>query len=77
MEIGREDVGIFINGPVLYDGFCSVMDLKQLVKPAVKEIDLQVKTPAWHILVEIHEVRIVVHIFELRDPPVVLAQHFR
>ena len=34
------------------------------------------ETP-WHILIKIVEVRIMVHIFKLRNPFVMLCQHFR
>ena len=74
MQVRREDVGIFIDRAVLDHGLGTAMDLEQLVQPAVEKIDLQLKAPAGHVLVKIVQVRIVVHIFELRDPFVLLAQ---
>jgi hypothetical protein len=53
------------------------MYLQQLVQPVVQKKDLQIKTPSRHILIEIVQIRIVVHILKLRYPTIMLAQHLR
>src|SRR5882762_8844862 len=77
MQVGREDMRILINGPVLDHRLGPRVDLQQLVQPAVQKEDLQVERPARHVLIKIVQVRIMIHILELRDPFVMLAQHLR
>jgi hypothetical protein len=51
--------------------------IEQLIQTTIQEIYLQVKTPAGHILIKIHEVWVVVYILELGYPTVMFAQHLR
>src|SRR4051794_8354269 len=76
MQVGSKNVSVFINGPVLYNGFCTAMYFYQLSKAAVQEKYLQVKTPARHILVKIHQVWIMVYIFKMRYPFIMFAEQF-
>ncbi len=57
--------------------FGTTMNIQQLIEAAVQEIDLEIEAPAWHIFIEIHQIRIVVYILKLRDPAVMLAEQFR
>ena len=74
MKICRKDVGIFVDGPVLYDGLAAVADLPHLVEPAVEKVDLQVKRPACHVVIEIPQVGVVVDGLEKRRPAIVPGQ---
>src|SRR5262245_34432747 len=76
MQVRREDVSIFINSSVLYDGFGATMNIVQLFKTAVEEIDLQVKTPPGHIIIKIEEIGVVVYIFKLGYPAIMFTEQF-
>ena len=43
----------------------------------MQKIDLKVEAPAGHVLIKIHQVGIMVHILEMGNPFIMLAQHFR
>ena len=73
MQVGCEYFGIFIDGPVLNDRGISTLYLGHLLEPAVEEIDLQIKGPALHILIEIIQIGIVVYVFVLGFPAVVFG----
>ena len=70
-------MGILIDRAILDHRFRTGVDLQQLVETAVEKKYLQVKAPAGHILIKIIQVGIMIDVFELRDPPVMLAQHLR
>jgi hypothetical protein len=76
VQVGRKNVCVFINGAVLDNGFGSAVDVQQLVEPVVEEVYLQVKAPAGHVLVKIEQVGVLVNVFKLRNPFVMLAEHF-
>lgn len=76
VEVGSENVGILIDGPVLDDGLVALPDLPHLVETAVEEEDLEVKRPALHVIVEIAQVGIIVDRLIQRHPTVVLRQLF-
>jgi hypothetical protein len=68
MQIGRKNVGILINGPVLDDVFPAFPDLQHLAETRVQEIYLEVKAPAFHLMVKIIKVRIVDYVFKMWLP---------
>ena len=74
LQVGREDVGVLVDGSVLDDGLALLLHLNQLREAASKEVHLQVERPTGHVLVEIVEVGVVVHFFKVGSVAVVLGQ---
>jgi hypothetical protein len=74
VQVWGKDVSIFVDGPVLNDLFSGLPDPDDLTETAVKEIDLKVEGPSLHVLVEIVEIGIVVHIFILCLPAIILRE---
>ena len=74
VEVGRENVCVFVDGPVLNDGLALFLHLDQLRETRLQEVDLQVEGPPRHVLVEIVQVRVVVHLFEVGGVAVVFGQ---
>ena len=77
MQIGRENVGIFVNGPVLnnaFTGLLQLFDALGLAKATIEEIDLEVEGPAGHIVVKILQIRIIVYVFQKHFPAEMLSQ---
>ena len=72
MQVGSKNICVLIYGTVLDDLFSRLTDLNDLTETAVEEIDLQVKGPALHVLVEVIEIGIVIHILILGFPAVML-----
>ena len=69
-----KDVGIFVYGSVLHHGFGTAMNIVELFKTAVKEVDLQVKTPPGHIVIKIEQIGVMVYIFKLGYPAVMFTE---
>ena len=61
MQVGREDVGVLVDGAVLDHIATAAADLQQLLEARVEEEDLQVEAPPLHVLVEVEQVGVVVH----------------
>ena len=76
MKIGRKYIRILKNGPVLDNCFSTPADLNQLIQSAVEKIDLKIEAPPGHVFIEIKQIRVLVHVFELWNPLVVFAEHF-
>jgi hypothetical protein len=74
VKICRENMCVFIDGPVLDHRFSAVADLADLVEAAVEKVDLQVKGPARHVGVKIPQVGIVINRLEQSRPPVMTCQ---
>ena len=64
MQVGGEDIGILVEGAVLDKVDARLLDVVYLLEAGVKEINLEIETPATHVLVEAVDVRIVVRRFE-------------
>ena len=74
MQVLGENIGVFVNSPVLNDGFLAFADNPHLVKPAIEKIDLKMKGPTGHVLIKIAKVRIRVNGFIKGSPTVMLCQ---
>jgi hypothetical protein len=53
MKIRCKDIGIFIDGSVLYNSFVRFPDFQYLGKAGIKKIDLEVKRPALHVFIKV------------------------
>lgn len=71
VEIWSENVRILINGSILNNLLSLTPYLYNLAKATIKEEDLQVETPALHVLVKVVEVGVVIYILVLWLPVVV------
>ena len=76
MQIGREDVRIFKDRSVLNYCLFSFENVDNAFIAFVQEINLQVKCPTIHVLVEIIEIGIVIGTLKLDFPVEVFAQFF-
>src|SRR5688572_26274363 len=76
MKIRSKNMGIFINGSILYHRFISALDVDELLKAVVQKINLEIKRPPWHVLIEIVQVRIILYVFIMRFPIEALSQFF-
>ena len=74
MEVGSKNIGILKYRPVLDDGFVPIADLEDLLVSAVKKVDLQVKGPSVHIIIEITEIWIVGCVLIVHFPAEMLSQ---
>lgn len=72
VEVGSEDVRIFIDGSILDDNSVTSLDVDDLLETVVEEIYLQVKGPAGHVLIEVVQVWVVFYIF-ISGFPVIMA----
>ena len=77
MQIGGKNVRILVNGSVLNHRLLSAADILNVTPPRCQEIHLQIETPTLHILIEIRDVWIVIHILQLHLPTVVFRQQIR
>lgn len=69
-QILREYFCILIDGPVLDDGFRGFGNQLLVTESMRQEIDLEMERPPMHVSVEIGQIRIVFHGFEVRFPMV-------
>ena len=76
-EVGRKNIGIFIDGPVLYYRLLAVPYFYQVLDPMIQKVYLQVKRPARHIFIKIHHIRLVLNILKMRFPLVMSGKHPR
>ena len=76
MQVGCEDVGVFVDGAILDDGFVAAEDGEDLLVAVVQEEDLEVERPALHVVVKVAEVGIVVGGFEVHFPAELFAELF-
>lgn len=76
VEVGCEDVSIFVDRAILNDGFFAFTNLPDLVEATVQKIDLQMVCPPGHVLIEIAEIGIVIHRFIKGNPIVMFGQFF-
>ena len=76
VEVGGKDVGVFVDGAVLYNRSVSVQDLEDLLVAAVEEEDLQVEGPALHIVVEVAQVGVIIRRFIMDIPTEMPAELF-
>jgi len=74
MQIARKYLSILIYGTILNDAMRSFLNLALMVKPARQEKHLQIKRPAMHVIVEVAQVRIIIHAFEIGLPLEVVRQ---
>ena len=74
MQVGRKNKGIFVDGAVLDNGVCRFFDFLYLRKTAIEVIDLQIKRPTLHVVVEIVEVGVLVDVFEMGVPVVMFGE---
>ena len=74
MKVGCKNVGVFINGSVLYNGFGTSLYVEQLVQPVVQKVYLQIEAPSGHVFIKVEQVRVVINVFELWDPLIVFAE---
>ena len=72
MQVWRKNEGIFVDGAVLDDRMRRFFDLLNLRKTAIEVVDLQVKRPTLHVVVEIVEIRVLIDVFEMGVPVVML-----
>jgi hypothetical protein len=59
MQIGGENMRIFINRPVLDNSFTSILDFDQLLESGIQKINLQIEGPPVHIKVKITQIWVV------------------
>jgi hypothetical protein len=74
VKIGSEDVGILIDCAVLNNRLFAFADLSNLIKPVIKKIDLEVKGPPLHVIVEITEIRIMIYGLIQGHPTIMFGQ---
>lgn len=72
VEVGCENVCVFVDGAILNDGFFAFTNLPDLVEATVQKIDLQMVSPPGHVLIKIAEIGIVIHRFIKGNPIVML-----
>jgi hypothetical protein len=73
MQIFGKNIGIFINCPVLYEVMVVFLYVNDLPVPAVQEIYLEVKAPAFHIAVKILKIRIIINSFKSGVPAIIFS----
>lgn len=74
VQVGREDVGIFVYSTVLHHRSVTAEDLEHLLITAVEEEDLKVERPALHVVVEVAQVGVVIGRFVMNVPSEMAAQ---
>jgi len=70
VKVSSKDIGILVDGAVLNGGPVISTDFIDLPEPAIQKKDLQVERPPGHILIEVAQIRIVIHGFIERKPVV-------
>jgi hypothetical protein len=76
VEVGCENVCVFVDGAILNDGFFAFTNLSDLVEATVQKIDLQMVCPPGHVLIKIAQIGIVIHRFIKGNPIVMFGQFF-
>lgn len=76
MEVGRKDIGIFIQGAVLDDVGVGFPDVDELFEAGVEKINLKIEGPAAHVFVKTVDVRVVVGWLKYWPITVVSCQQF-
>jgi len=76
VEVGGENVGIFVNGAVLHHGDITLQNFENLLISVVQEIDLKIERPALHVVVKICEVGVVFGALKMRDPTELSGEFF-
>ena len=74
VKVGSKNVGVLVNRAVLDDALVLAAKAVNLAEPAVQEVNLQVERPPSHVVVELVEVGVFVHFFEMGLPAVVLGE---
>mgnify|MGYP001814198884 CR=1 FL=1 len=76
VQVGSKNKGILIDGSILYDILTAFPDPQDLAVPGIEKLYLQIKAPSRHLGVEIIQVGVVYHVFEVRLPFIVFGQQF-
>ena len=76
VQVGRKNVGVFVDGSVLNDRVVALQNIEHLLVAMVEKINLQVERPPLHVVVEVCEVGIVVSAFEVRLPVEMAGEFF-
>lgn len=61
VEVRGENVSVLVNSPILDNCFVVLPDLADLVEAAVEKINLEVKRPLFHVIIEIAEIGVVIN----------------
>ena len=75
MEVRGEYAGVLIDGPVLDYDIVAPGYVHDILEPLVEEINLEIEGPAFHVGVEIRQIRIEIDRLEFRGPTVMGCQH--
>ena len=71
MKVRCKNECIFVDRSVLNNCCLRLLDFLHLRKTTVQVIDLQIEGPTLHILVEIVQVRVLLHIFKVCFPSLI------
>lgn len=74
VKVGRKNEGIFVDGAVLDNSMRRFFDFLDLRKAAIEVIDLQVERPTLHVVVEIVEIGVLIHVFKMGVPVVMFGE---
>ena len=74
MQIRRKNVRVLVDGSVLDDLLSAFLQFSQLSESRSQEENLQIERPTLHVLVEIIQVRVVIHLLEMRLVAVVFCE---
>ena len=74
MKVRSEDEGILVDRSILNNCFAIPPDVHYLIQPTVEKVNLKIKGPTLHVLIEIIQVRIVFCILKVRFPFVMLGK---
>ena len=74
VQVGRKNIGVFVDGAVLNHVFALTPYAVNLAEPAVQEVNLQVEGPSRHVVIKLVEVGILVHLFKVGLPAIVLGE---
>ncbi len=77
MKVRGKDMGILVDGPILYDHLVTILNLNNLFQAVIEEVHLEIERPTGHVLIEVVEVRIVLHILEPGFPIIMFGQLLR
>ena len=73
IEVGRKNVGILVDGAVLYCRIVTSLDRFELIETGIQKVYLQVKGPALHVFVKIRQVGIVIYCLKFSLPTVMFC----
>jgi hypothetical protein len=77
MEVGREDISIFIKGAVLNDIGSLFLDVEELAGASMEVVNLDIERPTAHILIETVDIGIRLCRLENRAIAIVACQYLR